>query len=121
MNELPEPDTLTEEEDDDGRGDSGVDDTAETGQELDPEQVETSAVKETIVHGVVLQVVLLAEQAGGHHAPQPRYTVHGARPHRIVNSEPDMEFYIVTGVVLLGNVLMVLLINIRFHQSIINN
>ena len=83
--------------------------------------METSAVKKTIVHGVVLQVVLLTEQAGGHHAPQPRYTVHGARPHRIVNTEPDMEFYIVTGVVLLGIILMVLLFNIRFHHFIINN
>ena len=88
--DIPEPDTLTEEKDDDEGSDGGVDNTAETSQKLYPEQLEASTMKETIVDGVVLQVVLLAEQARGHHAPETSHAMDCTCTHGIVNTEPNM-------------------------------
>ena len=51
----PEPDAEAEEEDDDDGGEDSVGDAADAGQDLDPEQVEPTAVEQPVIHRVALE------------------------------------------------------------------
>lgn len=52
----PEPDAEAEEEDDDDGGEDCVGDAADAGQDLDPEQVEPTAVEQPVIHRVALEI-----------------------------------------------------------------
>ena len=51
----PEPDAEAEEEDDDDGGEDSVGDAADAGQDLDTEQVESTAVEQPVIHRVALE------------------------------------------------------------------
>ena len=51
----PEPDAEAQEEDDADGGEDSVGDAADTGQDLDTEQVESTAVEQPVIHRVALE------------------------------------------------------------------
>ena len=66
----PEPDAETEEEDEDGRGDDGPEQTTDSGQHLDTQEMEATSMQQTKVARVSLYVVLVTKQSHCYHAPK---------------------------------------------------